>query len=278
MEEEYLQQEDEGKLLQRVKKGIPEEEYQHNEGGEYNADQDYEEYIEDYNEGDYDPNQYNEEGYYDDDGQYYNDEYNNNDENFIMDADYLPGGEKYGQIPSKKKEKLDKKAKKAKAKGLPLPESKIKSSSSSTPLSFTEYLEKYYQLDYEDIVGGVPTRFKYRQVPGESYDLTPTEILLATDQELNELVSLKQIAPYRRSDLVERDRKRRKSYAYKTRLKEIKHAIALRNEPGASKKKRKRDDGSAKRKVVDEENNKDEVVGEVDGSLEGESKKGEGET
>ena len=41
------------------------------------------------------------------------------------------------------------------------------------------------------------TRFKYVPVQPQNYALTPVEILLATDQELNNYVSVKKYAPYR---------------------------------------------------------------------------------
>ena len=46
-------------------------------------------------------------------------------------------------------------------------------------------------------VGGVSTRFRYVPVQPQNYALTPVEILLATDQELNNYVSVKKYAPYR---------------------------------------------------------------------------------
>merc|ERR1712159_116155 len=48
-----------------------------------------------------------------------------------------------------------------------------------------------------DIVGGIPTRFKYREVEPESYGLTTEDILLADDEDLNQYVSLKKLATYR---------------------------------------------------------------------------------
>lgn len=56
--------------------------------------------------------------------------------------------------------------------------------------------EELYKLDYEDIVAGMPTRFKYRQVEANSYGLTAQEILLARDTTLKQFVSLKKMAPY----------------------------------------------------------------------------------
>ena len=44
------------------------------------------------------------------------------------------------------------------------------------------------------------TRFKYVPVPPQTYSLDPVEILLATDQELNEYMSIKKYAPYRQKD------------------------------------------------------------------------------
>lgn len=46
-------------------------------------------------------------------------------------------------------------------------------------------------------VGDLPTRFKYTPVQPDNFGLTPAEILLATDAELNSYVGLKKFAPYR---------------------------------------------------------------------------------
>lgn len=45
----------------------------------------------------------------------------------------------------------------------------------------------------------MPTRFHYIQTVPEDYGLTPADILLATDAELNAYAGLKKIAPYRNS-------------------------------------------------------------------------------
>lgn len=43
----------------------------------------------------------------------------------------------------------------------------------------------------------MPTRFKYTRSEPVDYGLTPAEMLLATDAELNTILSMKQLAPYR---------------------------------------------------------------------------------
>ncbi|KAF8311870.1 hypothetical protein DL93DRAFT_2060627 [Clavulina sp. PMI_390] len=61
-----------------------------------------------------------------------------------------------------------------------------------------EYMDELYGLEFNDITAGIPTRFKYAPVDKTAYQLTPVEILLATDGELNDYVSLKKLAPYRK--------------------------------------------------------------------------------
>jgi len=58
-------------------------------------------------------------------------------------------------------------------------------------------LDEYYGLDYEDRIGDVKCRFRYRDVPKKSYDLDAATILAMSDQELNQVVPLKKMAPYR---------------------------------------------------------------------------------
>lgn len=59
-------------------------------------------------------------------------------------------------------------------------------------------LDEYYNLDFEDVIGGgqVKTRFKYMKVASQDFGLTEDEILLLDDNQLNKLVSLKKYRPY----------------------------------------------------------------------------------
>ncbi|XP_008792541.2 protein KRI1 homolog [Phoenix dactylifera] len=61
-------------------------------------------------------------------------------------------------------------------------------------------LEEYYKLDYEDTIGDLKTRFKYKSVSANRYGLRPEEILMGNDKDLNQYVSLKRLAPYREKE------------------------------------------------------------------------------
>ncbi|KAG8039337.1 hypothetical protein GUJ93_ZPchr0039g14219 [Zizania palustris] len=61
-------------------------------------------------------------------------------------------------------------------------------------------MEEYYKLDYEDTIGDLKTRFKYKQVLPNSFGLSTYEILASDDNDLNQYVSIKKIAPYREKE------------------------------------------------------------------------------
>ncbi|KAG5646850.1 hypothetical protein DXG03_002227 [Asterophora parasitica] len=87
-----------------------------------------------------------------------------------------------------------------------------------------EYMDEIYGLDFNDLVGDLPTRFKYVPVQPQNFALTPVEILMATDQELNEYMGVKKYAPYRTEMRWDSQRN--------DRLKELKNKISERAGPG----------------------------------------------
>ena len=88
-----------------------------------------------------------------------------------------------------------------------------------------KYLDEYYQMDYEDIIGGQPVRFKYRQVESNNFSLKPEEILLAEEEDLNKVISLKKLGPYRAGLVKQKDEekwkltKKKRLWEFRSKLK-----------------------------------------------------------
>ena len=106
--------------------------------------------------------------------------------------------------------------------------------------SFDEYLDEYYKLDYEDMVGGVPCRFKYRKVEPMEFGLDAKEVLQAKDKELNSWVSVKRVVQYRSDKDDVRDEQK-----YKQKAQSGKKLKILQSLTGESSQKEDADDAGA---------------------------------
>ncbi|KAI8828669.1 KRI1-like family C-terminal-domain-containing protein [Chytriomyces cf. hyalinus JEL632] len=118
--------------------------------------------------------------------------YNQEEDDFDMDADFLPGGELYGD-----ESQTGKKTKKDKKKELREKKKKDKKEAANAEDNLLKNIDEYLGLDYEDMIGDMPTRFKYRKVEADDYGVSAVDILMAPETALNELVPLKHIAPFR---------------------------------------------------------------------------------
>lgn len=88
-----------------------------------------------------------------------------------MDADYNEQSLQEELVESTKKKKKRRRSKFAEL----ISKEKPKFDPTLHP-SYQEYYDQYYALDYEDMIGDLPCRFKYRQVVPNNYGLTVEEV------------------------------------------------------------------------------------------------------
>ncbi|XP_078657389.1 protein KRI1 homolog [Branchiostoma floridae x Branchiostoma belcheri] len=143
------------------------------------------------------------------------------DPDFNMDADYDPEAQ---QSTSQEILAMSKKKKRRRKLGTYFAEAVNKKKPVFDPndKTFEEYLSEYYKLDYEDVIGDMPCRFKYRTVMANDFGLTTEEVLTAKDRELNSWCSVKAMSKYRSEEEEHRELKR---YRKKGRNTKTKHRI-----------------------------------------------------
>uniref|UniRef100_U5ET90 Protein KRI1 homolog n=1 Tax=Corethrella appendiculata TaxID=1370023 RepID=U5ET90_9DIPT len=85
--------------------------------------------------------------------------------------------------------------------------------------TYGEYIDEYYKLEYEDIIGDMPCRFKYVETVPNDFGLSVEEILSASTKELNAWASVKKAVQIRPKHVELNDVKRYQMRAKNENLK-----------------------------------------------------------
>lgn len=104
------------------------------------------------------------------------------DDEFNMDADYDPKQAKLNLLEELQKNMTKKRRNRKKKSKLAelLATEKPKFIPNVTEMTYAEYMDEYYKMDCEDVIGGdLPTRFKYREVVPNDYGLTVEEVSMS---------------------------------------------------------------------------------------------------
>ena len=132
-------------------------------------------------------------------------------------------------------------------------------------------LDELYKLDYEDIIGDMPTRFSYRKVEPNSYGLSPEEVLYSRDTTLKQFVSLKKMAPYREDDEYRPDTRKRRRFRemakqdydeFEEEYKTLKAEEEKNTVGNSSNKKKRRRQKKGSKKATNETDSATNVDGE----------------
>ncbi|KAI5475361.1 KRR1 interacting protein 1 [Pseudohyphozyma bogoriensis] len=167
------------------------------------------------------------------------------------DEDGSRGDEAFdpSEVQGKKKKKDKKGKRKRDEEGFPseLMEAAKRTGNAQQQAELEKLEDEYYGLDHEDKVGDVNTRFNYAKVAPSAYSLTPVEILMATDAELNAYMSLRKMAPYRQGE--EKPRSKKKLKEFRDALKNREWGVEIDEEAEERQKKRPKwsEEGAKKR-------------------------------
>uniref|UniRef100_A0A8D8XI63 Protein KRI1 homolog n=1 Tax=Cacopsylla melanoneura TaxID=428564 RepID=A0A8D8XI63_9HEMI len=237
--------------------------------GDYNEENDqFDEEDDQFNEGD---DQFNEEGdqFNEEKDSIANNEQFNGDGELITDCDYDPSnapthakGRKLSRSKLKRLKRKEKQSGGAAGATLGRAQKSLFAQAVSKPKprfnpqddTFMKYVDEYYGLEFEDLIGGdLPCRFKYKRVVPNSYGLTIDEILSADDKELNRWCSVQKIYS-QRAEHVEKNEVK----VYKQRA--MNEALKRKLLPSLYKQPEERDDEDDNARILPTEDERKEMM------------------